>query len=190
MLKNKPYLFLLAYYNEEKMPSYQTLGEKIGMSRQTVSKKIKELENDKYIEIDNEGYVFVDNSLNILEDELRIILEKNNYKIEDIVKLVEDSEKYTKTELARKLHMSRMALYQEETKPDFCVVYGIISEGILKYIGSSDRYDERIKEHILKRPFLTRDNFCVLQMCSSKDMLNIEKRLIKTLQPEWNIMSK
>ena len=46
LLKDKVYLMLLAFYNNKKMPTYEQLGQEIGLSRQTVSSRIKKLIND------------------------------------------------------------------------------------------------------------------------------------------------
>ena len=69
-----------------------------------------------------------------------------------------------------------------------CVVYGIVSEGVVKYVGSTKHYQERIKEHILKRPFLTSNNFIILKRVELNERFSYEGVLIKILKPEWNIM--
>jgi predicted GIY-YIG superfamily endonuclease len=57
------------------------------------------------------------------------------------------------------MRMARKTVY---TKVQV-VVYGIISEGKIKYVGSTSRYEERIKEHIKKRPFLDSKDFIILK---------------------------
>ena len=47
LLKDNVYLTLLAFYRNQKMPSYSELGRKIGLTRQTVSTRVKKLIQDK-----------------------------------------------------------------------------------------------------------------------------------------------
>lgn len=87
-----------------------------------------------------------------------------------------------KTELAKELEVSRSSLYLDTHK----VIYAIISEGKIKYIGTTSHYEDRIAQHIKKRPFLTPSNFIIL--VDNVNKFDIELDLIHLLQPEWNQM--
>ena len=92
------------------------------------------------------------------------------------------------TDTAEEFNVSRGTIYHYLDQN--MVVYGIISEGIIKYIGSTKNYEERKKQHILKRPFLTPSNFVILKQITENDRFTLERELIHIIQPEWNIMSK
>lgn len=62
------------------------------------------------------------------------------------------------------------------------IVYGIIHEGKLKYIGSTKNFPLRI---IKKRPFLTKDNFIIIKGVPFNTQFNVELDLIHYLQPEY-----
>lgn len=70
------------------------------------------------------------------------------------------------------------------------VIYGIVVQGELKYVGSTENLKSRMIEHINKRPFLTQKNFIVLKYCGLKPRFEQEAEVIATLNPPWNIMSK
>lgn len=84
--------------------------------------------------------------------------------------------------------MSRAQMYVDYHS----VVYGIYSEGKIKYIGTTAHFEKRIKQHIAKRPYLTSNNFIILADSNNIqiDKFKIENQLIDLLQPEWNIMGK
>lgn len=89
----------------------------------------------------------------------------------------------TKTQLAKELDISRASLYLD----NHTVVYGIQSEGKIKYIGTTSHYEDRIAQHIKKRPFLTPSNFLILvEDIGNNNKFNIELNLIHLLKPEWN----
>ena len=76
-----------------------------------------------------------------------------------------------------------------EFTPAGTIVYGIMSEGKIKYVGSSKNFYERIKQHIRKRPFLEEKDFVILkEVPYNQNRFNYELELIHLLQPEWNIM--
>ena len=59
-LRDRIYLFLLCYYNEKELPTYVKLARKCGYSRQTISKKIKELQDAEImIPMDDGKYLFM-----------------------------------------------------------------------------------------------------------------------------------
>ena len=191
LLKNNVYLTLLAFYNGQKMPSYTQLGVKTGLTRQTASKKVQELIEQQLIQIDN-NILNVSNTMDIDVDLLRDILTQhpgiNAVELKKQLIKQEEAVESSVIDLAKELHMSRSAIYNyQHTK---MVVYGIISEGIIKYIGSTKNYEERIKQHMLNRPFLSRNNFIILKEITDNDRFLHERVLIQILQPEWNIMSK
>ena len=188
LLKNKLYLILLAYYNEGKMPSFTKLGEKIGISRQTASTRFKELLKNGLITQDENDLIFVSNPLNIDLNKLKNYLDQN-----ETINLLElkyylfgTQENETKKDLAKQLGVSRSSLYLDEHS----VVYAIQSEGRIKYIGTTQHFEDRIRQHIKKRPFLTPNNFLILVDNSNSQGYNIELELIHLLQTEWNVMGK
>lgn len=169
--KNKVYLHLLVYFNNTPMPSYVDLAKMIGCSRQTISKKVKELIDLEYVDIDDLGVVHVDNVLHLNVEEMKPFL----------------NPQYNRTIEIDKKEIQKQAI--EEMNRNV-IIYGIISEGTLKYVGSTFRYLERMREHMLKRPFLKEQNFIILQEVSERERFRKEDALIKMLSPEWNIMSK
>ena len=60
-LRDRIYLFLLCYYNEKELPTYVKLARKCGYSRQTIAKKIKELQDAEImVPMDDGKYLFMD----------------------------------------------------------------------------------------------------------------------------------
>ena len=94
-------------------------------------------------------------------------------------------------EIEKKYGISVKTLKNEETKDDnFCYIYGIVIDGVLEYVGSTNNLELRKKQHISRRPFLKDENFIILKKLSSQDKLDEEKLNIKLYNPEWNIVSK
>ena len=185
LLKNKVYLTLLAQYDQKKMPSYVELGEKVGISRQTASTKTKELFDKGLIEkIDNK--IVVCNSLNIDVVLLKSYLDNNRFDPVELKQLLFEDSEQTKTDLAKELGVSRASIYLDQ----HTVIYAICSEGKIKYIGTTTHYEDRINQHIKKRPFLTPSNFIVLVDNILGSGYRTELELIHLLQPEWNIIGK
>lgn len=184
LLKNKIYLTLLVYYNQKDMPSFVQLGKDVGVSRQTASSKFKELMAQNLIELSDDDVVLVKNPLNIDVDILKCYLDTHNNI--DLVELKEVlfGVSIDKNTLIKELNIARSSLYLDKTK----VVYGIVSEGKIKYIGTTEHLKDRIQQHIKKRPFLTPTNFIILKDEVGKNNFNIELELIHLLQPEWNKM--
>ena len=164
LLKDNVYLTLLAFYRNQKMPSYSELGRKIGLTRQTVSTRVKKLIQDKIIELDEDNNVIVLEEIDVDKDLLRQILtETPNIDVVDLNfrlngQLKEVDSVYDLSDL---IDVPTSTIYVNKNSE--CVVYGIVSEGDVKYVGSTKHYQERIKEHILKRPFLTSNNFIILK---------------------------
>lgn len=181
LLKNNVYLFLLSFYNNKVMPNFVELAKFMGVTRQTVSTKIKKLLDDKIINIEN-NVVKVENQLDLDVELLKKIL----LKYPDISYIdLENIFCYNKDEKGILLTLEENEYINEER-----VVYGIISEGIIKYVGSTKEYSERIEQHIRKRPFLSSNNFIILKYVEGKDRFDYEKQLIKILQPEQNDLGK
>ena len=168
--KNKVYLYLLIAYNGKHMPKYTELGKKIGCTRQTVASKISELISNDIVSIDEFNTIFVKNvlelNLNKIKEELGIIIEDNDNEEEKIIDYNKDV---------------------KETFNQESIIYGIVVDGELKYVGSTDRYEDRMFEHMRKRKFLTEKNFVILNKENNKGRFNIERQLIHLLKPEWNI---
>ena len=189
LLKDNVYLTLLAFYRNQKMPSYSELGRKIGLTRQTVSTRVKKLIQDKIIELDEDNNVIVLEEIDVDKDLLRQILtETPNIDVVDLNfrlngQLKEVDSVYDLSDL---IDVPTSTIYANKNSE--CVVYGIVSEGVVKYVGSTKHYQERIKEHILKRPFLTSNNFIILKRVGLNERFSYEGVLIKILKPEWNIM--
>lgn len=153
MLTDDSVYLLLLKYDNQKMPSYTLIAKELGCTRQTISKKVKNLIDQGLIQLGNDKIIKVKK----IEEEV-IITEAENDDNEIILK------EY--------------------------VIYGIVSEGKLKYVGSTGCLKQRIYQHTSIRPFLTRNNFIILKIVSRKERYSKERELIKALSPEWNIMSK
>lgn len=187
LLKNKVYLYLLAFYNNKKKPSYLKISKEIDICRQTVSKKMQELINDGIIIITEDDNILVKNVLQIDIDELRKLLEQRIYNPTQLAQLLLDGENLTNKELMKTCGISKASFYNNQ-HANGTFIYGIISEGQLKYVGSTDNLVERIKQHINNRPFLKPDNFIILKQISLTGRYSDETDLIHILQPEWNKM--
>lgn len=170
---NSIYIELLTNFNGKKMPSYIELARRVGITRQTASKKVKELIDNQIVTIMNDKTILVQD---VLYDEFMA-------DSKSVEKLMEEN-----GELFNRYFQN----YEEQPGENVnkAIIYGIISEGIIKYVGSTQNYQHRREQHIQKRPYLTFGNFVILQEVPAKYKLFSEKRLIKILNPEWNIMSK
>ena len=191
LIKNKVYLYLLAFYDGCPLPPSTVLAKQIGITRQTVSKKYKELKDTEIITITPSETIIVKNEYNIDKNVLKNFLQNNsNYSYEallSILKLPFNNRK----EIEEKYGISVKTLKNEETKDDnFCYIYGIVIDGVLEYVGSTNNLELRKKQHILRRPFLKDENFIILKKLSLQDKLDEEKLNIKLYNPEWNIVSK
>lgn len=191
LIKNKVYLYLLAFYDGCPLPPSTVLAKQIGITRQTVSKKYKELKDTEIITITPSETIIVKNEYNIDKNVLKNFLQNNsNYSYEallSILKLPFNNRK----EIEEKYGISVKTLKNEETKDNnFCYIYGIVIDGVLEYVGSTNNLELRKKQHILRRPFLKDENFIILKKLSSQDKLDEEKLNIKLYNPEWNIVSK
>lgn len=194
LLKNKVYLYLLAYYDDELMPSAVKLANEIGITRQTVSKKIKELKEEGYIVVEDK-IVQVDNAYQLDKVKLKAFLRDcPNYTLELLVNtllLKEEDLKWSEQKISKKLKVSMKTLENERDKDVInCIIYGILSEGIIKYVGSTDNFELRKEQHMRKRPFLNVNSFVILKEVPLKDKLKVEKEFIKAFDPEWNRLSK
>ena len=169
------------------MPSFIELGKIVGISRQTASTKVKELLNNNIIKLDDNDILTISNPLNIDKNELKAYLEMtDSFNSMGLKEHLFGVSSQTKVKEAKELGASRASLYLD----DHSVVYGIQSEGKIKYIGTTAHFEDRIQQHIKKRPFLTPSNFVILVDNSGISSHDMERELIHLLQPEWNIMSK
>ncbi len=191
LIKNKVYLYLLAFYDGCHLPPSTVLARQIGITRQTVSKKYKELKDTEIITITPSETIIVKNEYNIDKNVLKNFLQNNsNYSYETLLSILKLPFNNRK-EIEEKYGISVKTLKNEETKDDnFCYIYGIVINGILEYVGSTNNLELRKKQHILRRPFLKDENFIILKKLSSQDKLDEEKLNIKLYNPEWNIVSK
>lgn len=189
--QNKVYLYLLAFYDGCPLPPSTVLAKQIGITRQTVSKRYKELKDAEIISLTPLETIIVKNEYNIDKDILRNFLQNNsNYTYEALLSVL-DLPFNNRKEIEEKYGISVRTLKNEETKDNnFCYIYGIVVNEILEYIGSTNNFELRKKQHILRRPFLKDENFVILKKLSSQDKLDEEKLNIKLYNPEWNEMSK
>ena len=187
LLKNKIYLMLLAYYNKKEFSSFVELGKLAGVSRQTASTKFKELQEKGIIELNDKDILFVKNILNIDIVKLQEYFDTtDSFNAVDLKQYLFNENIENKTQIAKELKMARSSMYLD----NHSVVYAIQSEGKIKYIGTTQHFEDRIQQHIKKRPWLTPSNFLILVDNSNTQGFNIELELIHLLQPEWNIVGK
>ena len=181
LLKNNVYLTLLAFYNYGRIDSYEKIGEKCGISRQTASKRVKQLIDKGLVSIDDKKIITVKNELNI---DVWLLQKVLHHFLPNI----------NATQLEKVLFPNSELGTIQNNPYDFLeqnvIIYGIVSEGVIKYINSTENYEEKIKEHILKKPFLTFNNFIILSQTNKFDKFTQEKELIHIIQPEWNVMNK
>ena len=79
-LRDRLYLVLLYRYNEKKLPSFSALAEECSLSRQTVAKRFKMLEEEEIaVPIGGRKYTFVDflEEEDITREEVKELLRKN-----------------------------------------------------------------------------------------------------------------
>lgn len=191
LIKNKVYLYLLAFYDGCPLPPSTVLAKQIGITRQTVSKKYKELKDMEIITITPSETIIIKNEYNIDKNILKNFLQNNsNYTYEALLSIL-NLPFNNRKEIEERYGISVKTLKNEETKDNnFCYIYGIVINGELEYVGSTNNLELRKKQHILRRPFLKDENFIILKKLSSQDKLDEEKLNIKLYNPEWNIVSK
>ena len=182
LLKNNVYLTLLAFYDNKEMPKYVELGKAAGVTRQTAAKRVKELTDSGVIQIVDD-ILLVENDMELDVGILRDLLTKNpNITAIELESIFFGGD--NKYKIMKDLDMSYGCYYAQLHEKS--VVYGIVSEGIVKYVGCTKNYEERIKQHIRKRPFLDRSNFIILKEIDSNDRYQYERQLIDIIDPEWN----
>lgn len=188
---NKLYLHLLLYYNEDnKTYTYSSLAKEIGWNRQTVSKYFKELEKEGIIEKKG-SYISVKNIYNLNLEKLKQLYESN---LTD-KKIIET--------LDKSLHPKSAIEYYNEDVPVLkpynemfdkygtinYIIYAIIQEHRIVYIGSTENIKTRIQQHCQKRKFLTSKDFIILEE-GLGSRYQREKYYIRLFNPEWNIALK
>ena len=148
---------------------------------------MKELIEKDLITIDELNILKVSNPLNIdkelLQDYLVKATEFNPIELKRVL-FFKDGYTPSTIGIAKSLNMSKGTAYAKTHS----VIYAIVVDGIVKYIGTSSRFEKRISEHIRNRSFLTKENFIILKDDVGKDSFFIENQLILLLQPEWNKM--
>lgn len=162
------YITLLEY-NEERMPSYVKLAEDTGLSRQTVSRRVARLIEEGVLTVED-NIVFIEKEFNTEPSGARKKLEKDKFS--------------TEAEIARLEKIEQLLM------PQSPVIYAIVFDGVVKYVGVTKHFSARKGQHMRKRPFLQDSNFIILKYCGLGPSFEHERQLIKLLQPEWNIMSK
>jgi hypothetical protein len=128
--------------------------------------------------IDDEGIMYIANDLNIDINKL------NNYLDNELVfdpielKRLLFPRKGPQSRIAdgKELGMARGTTYAITHS----VVYGIVYEDKIRYVGTTKHYKERIRQHIKKRPFLSEDNFIIL-MEAADDRHAHEREFINKL---------
>jgi hypothetical protein len=197
LLKDEIYLYLLAFYNLHTRPTYVQLAEELKMTRQTISTKFKNLLNTNIILLKKEKgkqILVIKNPLEINVKKIREYFEQNNNYIanyQDFIYYINDycynnRKQVNNRQIIKKLKMSKQTYYNHKE----AILYGIIYENELKYIGQTYTYKHRIHQHISNRPFLSEENFIILKKDIQGDPHEIERYLIEVLNPEWNIMNK
>lgn len=191
LIKNKVYLYLLAFYDSCPLPPSTVLAKQIGITRQTVSKKYKELQENGILSFTKDNCIIMKNEYNINTTILKSFLQNNsNYTYESLLEAI-GLMLNTRKDIERTYGISVRTLKTDETKNNgYCYIYGIIVNGELEYVGSTNNFELRKKQHILRRPFLKDENFIILKKLSFQDKLDEEKLNIKLYNPEWNIISK
>lgn len=152
--KDKLYQLLFKEYNGKPLPNYSQLGRESGLTRQTVSKRIKDYENKELLTYDN----------------------NNCIQIKDIFEIdFQDGIKH-------------FNFNDEEDLNKSAIIYAIIEDGIVKYVGQTENYENRKLQHMKKREWLKENNFIILTKTSIQNKSLYERMFIKAIQPEWNVM--
>lgn len=187
ILRNKVYLTLLSFYDGGKMPTITELSRNAGVSRQTTSKYLKRL-IDEGIVITHRDFIEVKNDLNLNVRKITDYLCENIYRFDAIQlynKLYEDNH-LSRREIGEKLGMARQTIYNDNCN----VVYGIVYNSELKYIGSTCHYKQTCQQLIREDKFpveLTQENFIVL-LDNIPNPYMEALNLVREIQPEWNIV--
>lgn len=191
ILKDKVYLYLLAFYNNQPVPNFTKIGKEIGMTRQTISTHYSSLIQKNLISVE-EMTLKVLNPLDININQLRKLLLNGITNPVALSKELFFKDTLPIKKLTKLTGTTKCSYYdsKKETQNGTVIIYGITYEGKLKYIGSTKNFPLRIAAHIKKRPFLTKDNFIIIKEVPFNIQFNVELDLIHYLQPEWNIMGK
>lgn len=201
-LTDRIYLMLLYKYNERKLPSFEALGRECGCTRQTVAKKLKELEeNDIAILMRPRFYTFVDylEEEDIEREEVLELLHKNYSDIQLGMILLSKirpetyaEEVYLQLGVARSsidnsfrndLFISKELPPEPISGPKIYTIYGIIYESEIKYIGVTNTYGDTIQRIMDKYKLLKRENFIIFKR--SRQYKGIVKVLASIIRPEY-----
>ncbi len=194
LLTNDVYLFLLLHQHTMKKINYSSLSKIVGKCRQSLAKYYKELVDDEIISEDSNENIIVNDPFDLTTEELQFIRDH----------IFKDSSVYiayhicknrfpakSDSEICKLIGVSRTSLCsikKDVKKYDSTnYVYAIIYNNKIMYVGSTEHLDKRIQQHCQKRPFLTEDNFTILEKCDKVNRFDREAYYRQLFRPEWNI---
>ena len=202
-LRDRIYLFLLCYYNEKELPTYVKLARKCGYSRQTISKKIKELQDAEImIPMDDGKYLFVDflEEEDIEKEEVMQLLKEpyNNNELgmillsmirpettaEEVHILLDVHENTLNDEFKNDLFISKKTP-QEIVEERKFLIFGIEYQGKIAYLGATQNYEFKIRSLMKEYPNLKRENFIIMR----EEVNNYQcllRAAISLIKPEFN----
>lgn len=202
-LRDRIYLFLLCYYNEKELPTYVKLARKCGYSRQTIAKKVKELQDAEImVPMDDGKYLFMDflEEEDIEKEEVMQLLKEpyNNNELgmillsmirpettaEEVHILLDVSEHTLNDEFKNDLFISKKTP-QEIVEERKFLIFGIEYQGKIAYLGATQNYEFKIRSLIKEYPNLKRENFIIMR----EEINNYQcllRAAISLIKPEFN----
>ena len=202
-LRDRIYLFLLCYYNEKELPTYVKLARKCGYSRQTIAKKIKELQDAEImVPMDDGKYLFMDflEEEDIEKEEVMQLLKEpyNNNELgmillsmirpettaEEVHILLDVSENTLNDEFKNDLFISKKTP-QEIVEERKFLIFGIEYQGKIVYLRATQNYEFKIRSLIKEYPNLKRENFIIMR----EEVNNYQcllRAAISLIKPEFN----
>lgn len=202
-LRDRIYLFLLCNYNEKELPTYSRLARKCGYSRQTISKKVKELlEAEIMVPMDDGKYLFMDflEEEDIEKEEVVQLLKEpyNNNELgmillsmirpettaEEVHILLDVSETTLNNEFKNDLFISKKTP-QEIVEERKFIIFGIHYNGRIVYLGATQNYEFKIRSLMKEYPELKREHFVIM-----RDEVNnyqcVLRAAISLIKPKFN----
>ena len=193
LLTNDMYLYLLINQHKIIKVNCSKLASEVGKTRQTLSKYYKELLDEDMVSEDGRGFIIVNDPFDLTEEELTFIKDHIFKEPAAYIGYYICKKRYpykTDREICGIIGISHNCLkaFKQDIKNHDSknYVYGIVYEGIIKYVGSTMHLDMRIAQHIDKRPFLTKDNFIILEECDKINRFDREAFYRQLFKPEWN----
>lgn len=202
-LRDRIYLFLLCYYNEKELPTYVKLARKCGYSRQTIAKKVKELQDAEImVPMDDGKYLFMDflEEEDIEKEEVMQLLKEpyNNNELgmillsmirpettaEEVHILLDVSENTLNDEFKNDLFISKKTP-QEIVEERKFLIFGIEYQGKIAYLGATQNYEFKIRSLMKEYPNLKRENFIIMR----EEVNNYQcllRAAISLIKPEFN----